>query len=449
MPSYPCVPSLAGQIDALIDRTRTENDASVGGLKGGAAHTASSFNDSVLKGESRELDMHTLQGQDVSAAVAAQVGAAAGSSSAAPPPARTAGDLANLEGMLGGGTMADIADAWEAIAKSKRQSKSRFNTVKVAGVGEVQVLRENDYEMGDEMPNAAGGGGGGEKKVGRQLAGRDFLHEDRCLCCWKGPAKDARAKICQKFGPTPSVKALNSGVGGGLRGCDLCPAAFHLKCIGMNEADAGSWGTWACPHHACTVCGRKAAAVGGLLFRCSVSPVSYCEDHLPADALIMGENPRFQALGAAHPKQGCYILSSPACVAKAAELGFDCGEANASAAAILGATGVDTTAKAAGKGKQKVGGPAAAAVAAAQPADTRTEMKKLTMACPNVAKALRSLLGSRRKAAAQSAAAAAGADGVVTLASASWGFHDRAADKKEILIGTLDFLCVRRPLDPS
>ena len=287
--------------------------------------------------------------------------------------------------------MADIADAWEAIARSKRQSKSRMTSVHVTGVGQVQVLRENDYAMGEEMPNSVAGGGGGEKKVGRQLAGRDFLHEERCLCCWKGAAAGAAAKVRAQFGPTPSVKALNSGVGGGLRGCDLCPAAFHLKCVGIREADAGSWGTWACPHHACTVCGRKAAAVGGLLFRCSVCPDAFCEDHLPSEALIMGENPRFQALGHTHPKQGCYLLHSAACVAKAAALGFDCGEANASAAAILGATGVDTTA-APGKGKGKA---KALPPPTAEPADTRTEMKKLDHACPGVASALRALLAQR------------------------------------------------------
>ena len=28
----------------------------------------------------------------------------------------------------------------------------------------------------------------------------------------------------------------------------------------MRVQDAGSWGVWACPHHQCTTCGRKAAA---------------------------------------------------------------------------------------------------------------------------------------------------------------------------------------------
>ena len=52
-------------------------------------------------------------------------------------------------------------------------------------------------------------------------------------------------------------------------------------------------------------------------------PQAFCEDHLPPEALIMGENPRFLALGANHPKQGCYVLHSTGCVAVAARLGFN------------------------------------------------------------------------------------------------------------------------------
>ena len=64
-----------------------------------------------------------------------------------------------------------------------------MTTTHVTGVGQVSVLNENNYEMGQEMPNAQGGRGGAEKKQGRQVAGRDFVHEERCLSCWKGPLK--------------------------------------------------------------------------------------------------------------------------------------------------------------------------------------------------------------------------------------------------------------------
>ena len=120
------------------------------------------------------------------------------------------------------------------------------------------------------------------------------------------------------------------GDGGSIICCELCPVSCHPECIGLDPAEVPTMRQWYCPHHACLECGRKAAAVGGLLFRCSVCPKAFCEDHLPADALIMGENPRFLALGQRHPKQGCYVLHSSGCVQLAGELGVDCGEASAS-----------------------------------------------------------------------------------------------------------------------
>ena len=221
------------------------------------------------------------------------------------------------------------------------------------------------------------------------MAGRDFLHETRCLSCWQGPEgppgkkkPKSKGKACAPCAPAKEREHL--GADGGLRGCDFCPAAYHLSCIGMSQADSSSFGGWACPHHACSCCARKAAAAGGLLFRCAVCPKAFCEDHLPAEALIMGENKRFQDLGYLHPKQGCYLLCSAECVALSAQLGFDCGEAAASAAAILGATGVDTTLGKKGKGRPKIA-PAKAQV------DERTEWERLQ---PGVATALLALLGS-------------------------------------------------------
>ena len=38
---------------------------------------------------------------------------------------------------------------------------------------------------------------------------------------------------------------------------------------------------WTCPHHECINCGIRAAAAGGLLFRCECCDTACCEDHLP------------------------------------------------------------------------------------------------------------------------------------------------------------------------
>jgi len=382
-------PPTDDQLDAIIDRSRKEGDR-LGGAMTGVQRSADSFDASAS-----ELNLRQLGG----------VTYGQGSEHAGPAAVR---DLEAVLGSANGGS-GDINAEWEALqAGKKREKKGRFETQWVKGVGEVAVLRENNYTMGEEMPNQAAGRGrpsAFNRPTGRQVAGRDFLHEERCLVCWKGPLGGGkRAKVCKEAkGGKEASSSKDAGGGsqrklglhGELRGCDLCPAAFHLRCIGMAEEDATAWGIWACPHHSCSTCGRKAAAAGGLLFRCAVCPQAFCEDHLPAEALIMGENERFQALGAAHPKQGCYLLCKTACVKKSDKLGFGCGEASASAAAILGATGVDTTSSSGGKRK-----------AAAQPAykrDERTAWEKLQ---PGATKALAYLL--RQPAAKLGATATAG-----------------------------------------
>ena len=67
---------------------------------------------------------------------------------------------------------------------------------------------------------------------------------------------------------------LNCWDGGNLICCEWCPAAYHPKCVGLNSEDdlSGFGNTWACPHHSCSQCERKAAAAGGLLFRCQMCP---------------------------------------------------------------------------------------------------------------------------------------------------------------------------------
>ena len=180
-----------------------------------------------------------------------------------------------------------------------------------------------------------------------ELALLRYAHEQRCLACWQGPkalgakakAMGGKAKACAPAAGEPADTVRATGLGGGLRGCDLCPAAFHLACVGMKEEDATGFGLWSCPHHSCSVCGRKAQHVGGLLFRCSVCPSAFCEDHLPPAAILMGENPRYQALGCRHPQQGCYVLHSTECVALATALTASLEELDASSGA-LGVLGV-------------------------------------------------------------------------------------------------------------
>ena len=95
---------------------------------------------------------------------------------------------------------------------------------------------------------------------------------------------------------------------------------------------------WACPHHSCHDCGRKAAAVGGMLFRCEACPRAFCEDHLPSTSEIIGQCKRFQALGQRHPAQACFIRCDQDCVKWAQERRLEEGEDEAKEAGAQGWT---------------------------------------------------------------------------------------------------------------
>lgn len=283
------------ELDAITDRNRTA-DASVGALKGGAQHAASAYDAAAVSMKLRELQGVVYGGDEADA---------------------LAGRPAALREL-------DIGAEWRALVEKdkKRESKTTTTTEYVKGVGLVAVKKVNDYTMQEGMRHERAPV---RRKVeaGKQVAGRDYDHESHCLECWDG---------------------------GDLVCCDLCPAAYHPKCLGLRSAaDIPAFGVWSCPHHACSTCDRRSTQVGGLLFRCSVCPEARCEDHLMESALVVGVNERFEPLGFRHPKQGCYILCSGECKEWALTQGLAAETANeyATAAAILGATGVDTTAAAA------------------------------------------------------------------------------------------------------
>ena len=202
-----------------------------------------------------------------------------------------------------------IAEAWiEELSDEtkKRERKSRF--VNIDGH---TVLKQNMYTMesgersvfeANELRAKKDRNDKGVKAsatlatilastTGRQIAGRDYDHQDFCQACLDG---------------------------GDLIVCDYCPAAYHAECVGLKGQELNRIGRWSCPHHTCMKCSRKSQAVGGLLFRCEMCPVALCEDHLTAEAQsnITNKCPRFQALGQRHPSQACFMLCSAECKRK-------------------------------------------------------------------------------------------------------------------------------------
>ena len=76
--------------------------------------------------------------------------------------------------------------------------------------------------------------------------------------------------------------------GGDLLECGLCPKVYHLECVGLSKVPTG---TWSCPWHACTDCGRKSSMTGGMQFRCLTCPEAYCFDCFPKDQEMKGIEP--------------------------------------------------------------------------------------------------------------------------------------------------------------
>ena len=68
-------------------------------------------------------------------------------------------------------------------------------------------------------------------------------------------------------------------------------SAWHAACLSPahRRASQNSALAWACPHHSCALCGRKAAAAG-LIFRCEMCDNAYCEDCLPEDVEVRRMN---------------------------------------------------------------------------------------------------------------------------------------------------------------
>ena len=144
-------PPSDAMIDTIIDRTRKEGDSL------GEAFSSTSKSAADFDATTQMLNMRELQGQSFGEKKEKDKSA-----------------VRDLEGLLSGGggpsTLADIDEQWRQVQQNKRVHKSRMSTVHVTGVGKVQVLNENDYEMGENMPNAATHGGDTSHKNGRQVA---------------------------------------------------------------------------------------------------------------------------------------------------------------------------------------------------------------------------------------------------------------------------------------
>ncbi|KAJ8613508.1 hypothetical protein CTAYLR_002184 [Chrysophaeum taylorii] len=355
-------------IDAIIDRSRDANSSVQGVIEGGKALTAATFVDT-----NGDYSNNNNNNNNVGASIRELRGVLYGGGGGGGDSEDAGKKRKNREVSL-----EDIGKEWAEI-RAKRVKKQRVVTTKVGGVGEIGVLassieaddddkdlvaaarhfsdaattdsaRKRQEEAKEAAAWEAEAAKAAVEAIGtRQKAGRDYDHESHCLICWDG---------------------------GDIVCCDVCPTSWHLECLASinfpspfgaapvstpsrsrgsssksraarpkkPRARRPTVGTWACPHHRCSSCQRKCAAAGGLLFRCAVCPQTYCEDHLPANARMLGRCDRFEALGQRHPTQACFILCCPECSTWAKARGeIDDDNEYGTAAGIIGATGMDTT----------------------------------------------------------------------------------------------------------
>ncbi|PQE10169.1 ISWI chromatin-remodeling complex ATPase ISW2 protein [Rutstroemia sp. NJR-2017a WRK4] len=104
--------------------------------------------------------------------------------------------------------------------------------------------------------------------------------------------------------------------GGSLVCCNLCPRAYHVRCLDKEFQVKAKGAQFVCPQHQCGNCGQKTGDVGGMLYRCRWCEKAECEDCLDwqmfkpvGDNLIEYELLGFKAMTQAFYVQcrGCSI----------------------------------------------------------------------------------------------------------------------------------------------
>jgi len=204
------------------------------------------------------------------------------------------------------------------LENGPRTKRSRLIQEYSDDLGMIDVLKVNNYSLEEGEPSVYEREGVRMKQqreeakkaalknnmfvpnTGRQNAGRDFTHQDHCQVCW-----DGGSLIC----------------------CDYCPLSFHLKCLGLTQAQVNEKKFWACTHHDCIRCART-TSIAGALFRCEQCHYAYCEDCLPKSGVhYTGESERLSRLGYRRTGAACYIICSNDCRKHAHEMGAtDVGE---------------------------------------------------------------------------------------------------------------------------
>jgi len=97
--------------------------------------------------------------------------------------------------------------------------------------------------------------------------------------------------------------------GGDLHLCQLCPRAYHYKCLDREfQSKAKGW-QFNCPQHECVDCEQKTTDAGGMLFRCRWCERAFCEDCLDFEKtnLVGDITKEYEMLGYAAHDNAFYV----------------------------------------------------------------------------------------------------------------------------------------------
>lgn len=100
--------------------------------------------------------------------------------------------------------------------------------------------------------------------------------------------------------------------GGELHCCQLCPRAYHSKCLDREyQSKAMGW-SFNCPQHRCFDCHQGTQDAGGMLYRCRWCERAYCEDCMDFDntTLIGNTLQEYELLGYPSVEQAFYVQCS-------------------------------------------------------------------------------------------------------------------------------------------
>jgi len=119
----------------------------------------------------------------------------------------------------------------------------------------------------------------------------------------------AEPKRAKKVAVEPQGHCQVCFDGGDLHCCNLCPRAYHYRCLDQEFKGKAKLPQFNCPQHGCYDCQQKTTDAGGMLYRCRWCERAYCEDCLDWEkTLLVGNNLiEYEILGYGAREQAFYI----------------------------------------------------------------------------------------------------------------------------------------------